>query len=1312
MFDTLTWGRNGSASTARFIEDADTASEGPSPFGDIASYAICAGCGGFHAVQDGSGGGQGILVNADDRGSVGPNGKPSLGPIDAGAQITRSNQRWGSGPMGSAAVVTFAFRNTAPTMPTDTAGFTRFTDDQIAVTLQALAAWSDVANITFTQVVGTTSQFSNAATILFGNYSSGQNGAAAFAYLPTSADFSSVSGDVWVNSSLSYNATPTYQQYGQLVLVHEIGHAIGLSHPAAYNASADENITYTQHATYFEDSLQFTVMSYFDETWTGAQFGAGNSRYPATIMLDDIAAIQRLYGANMTTRTGNTTYGFNSNAGQVWYSAATSATALIFAVWDAGGNDTFDFSGYTQNQVIDLRQGNFSSVGALIGNVAVAVGAVIENAVGGSGNDTIMGNGADNRITGGAGNDTINGGLGSDTVVFSGNRSAYVITWNGQTGTVVGPDGTDTITNVEFLQFADTTIAATPTGGMIVSGEIYDETINGSALADIIGGMGGNDTVNGLDGNDTLNGGNGNDILNGGEGNDTLIGASGNDALNGGNGQDTADYSLAGAAVTVNLAAGTASGGAGNDTLNSIEEVRGSTFNDVITGDANANVLRGGGGIDTLNGAGGNDTLYAGIPGVSGGAPDIVKPSGTVNSTQATAVAISSTTAYDLLSNPAIANSTTIPHATVTATSSGTTEWYAVTMTGGGTLSLDIDSASFDSVLILYNSAGVEIARNDDSTSDPGPGTSYEAGFSVNLGAGTYYVQVARWESNPTADSFTFQNLAAGATYSLHISQASATPVALDSVGSTLNGDAGNDTLFGGVGPDILNGGIDNDVIVGGSGNDTINGGDGYDVAAYTGVRRAYTASSLSVSGNTDGTDTLTGIEDLSFTDGRLTFHRDGQAAQVMRLYDAAFNRSPDQSGFEAQLDTLENGSQTLDSLAQAFVDSVEFQSQYGSLNNQQFVEQMYLFCLNRTGDAPGVNAWTTSLNNGSMTRAQVLLAFSESGEHKDLLQGQLDQGLWVADEQTLQIARLYDATYDRLPDQAGLRTWRDALGGGMSLETIAQTFTTAPEFQAKYGALSNQGFVELMYQLCLNRNGDPAGIQTWVDALNGGTHTRGQVLLAFSESSEHIALTRPTWLGGVPTTDLPASGLDLDHGKDGGPQVIPTHADHGVDDGAQVLTGAGGEATDGKHAADDTAQVIPTHADTGMDDGAQVLTGAGGEAPAGKTVADDTAQVIPAADKGEAGQDGALVLPGLIDDGFLLDTKAGDAFDAQVLPGAGAAHDAELIDAGTDADALFDLERLLTDHFHDDDGGFRGSQHGGHDLDPNDLRHVDPWAA
>ncbi len=90
---------------------------------------------------------------------------------------------------------------------------------------------------------------------------------------------------------------------------------------------------------------------------------------------------------------------------------------------------------------------------------------MIENAVGGSGSDTIIGNDANNRLTGGAGNDDIDGGSGTDSAVFTGMRAAYTITsLGGSSVRVAGPDGTDTLTNVEYLVFNDQTVTWVSSG--------------------------------------------------------------------------------------------------------------------------------------------------------------------------------------------------------------------------------------------------------------------------------------------------------------------------------------------------------------------------------------------------------------------------------------------------------------------------------------------------------------------------------------------------------------------------------------------------------------------------------------------------------------------------------------------------------------------------------------------------------------------------------------------------------------------------------------------------------------------------------
>ena len=213
-------------------------------------------------------------------------------------------------------------------------------------------------------------------------------------------------------------------------------------------------------------------------------------------MIADIAAIQQMYGANYNTNSSNTVYSWNATTGEQFINGvgqgAPGGNKIFQTIWDGNGVDTYDFSNYATNLSVDLRAGGWTTVSAAqladlggqtapgahmaAGNIANAwlynndTRSLIENAIGGSGNDSITGNQANNVLTGGAGNDvlygmagndTIDGGLGSDTAVFTGASSNYQVS-RGANGSLYitdlragSPDGSDVLVSVENLQFSN-----------------------------------------------------------------------------------------------------------------------------------------------------------------------------------------------------------------------------------------------------------------------------------------------------------------------------------------------------------------------------------------------------------------------------------------------------------------------------------------------------------------------------------------------------------------------------------------------------------------------------------------------------------------------------------------------------------------------------------------------------------------------------------------------------------------------------------------------------------------------------------------
>jgi len=522
----------------------------------------------------------------------------------------------------------------------------------------AFDLWSDVADISFSEVTSGANM-----TLVEGNdgraYSSSTTSG-------TNIISNTISIDTSVGGWSNFNELG---DYALLTAIHEIGHSLGLGHTGNYNGSA----TFNNDAQWNNDTHQMTVMSYFGVGNVGSDHRdeAGYFQYAATPMLIDIVAIQSIYGADYTTRSGNTTYGFNSNAGHDQFDFSVGQVPA--AVWDGGGIDTIDLSGYNTASTLYLTEGDFSSFGHMTNNFVIAYGAVIENAIGGSGSDTIYGNDSDNIILGGAGadtfyaslgDDTLNGETGTDDVVYNYSISEFAFNFIDSVTvalTHIADAFTDTIIAVENFFFADgnytfaelqaeqdynvvdAVAGSTVTNGTTtqrdkITGNNQSEVLKGFEEDDLIFGQNGADTIYGHQGNDIIYGGGWSDVIFGDGGwgfsyggDDIIYGEAGNDRVNGRAGNDTIDGGSGHDVLYGHEGHDTIQGGTGSDKIfgdfqfeNAADDddilsggagndtLTGNGGNDILNGDGNDDLLKGGTGDDLMNGGSGKDFLYGG----------------------------------------------------------------------------------------------------------------------------------------------------------------------------------------------------------------------------------------------------------------------------------------------------------------------------------------------------------------------------------------------------------------------------------------------------------------------------------------------------------------------------------------------------------------------------------------------------------------------------------------------------------------------------------------------------------------------------
>jgi Ca2+-binding RTX toxin-like protein len=444
---------------------------------------------------------------------------------------------------------------------------------------------------------------------------------------------------------------------------------------------------------------------------------------------------------------------------------------------------------------------------------------------GDAGTDKLYGEAGNDQLHGGAGADRLDGGLGTDWALYLNGATAGVhinlVTHTGAGGAATG-DRLFSIENVQGTKFND-----------VLTGDNFTNVLDTGL---------GNDTVNGGAGNDTLNGGGGTDTINGGTGDDLLIGGLGADRLDGGTGVDWALYlNGATAGVSINLLTHVGSGGAAaGDRFYNIENVQGTKFDDVLTGDGLANELNGDLGNDTLEGGAGSDTL------IGGAGDDILTDSDTASAAD-----------QDVF-RPGTGSDT---------------------ITGDGNDVLDYRDATSGVILDLTKTTIANLlngtggfAAGDTFT---GINSAYGGSFADTIVLGTGFGGIVYgFGGNDNLTLLGLLQRAIGGdgidTIVLKGSNQTADGQAGDDIldasqstgSATLNGGDGTDTLTGGASNDFLNGGAGADILDGGAGNsDWAN----YREGATAGITINLLSHEAGIGGTAQG-DTLTRIENLQGT--------------------------------------------------------------------------------------------------------------------------------------------------------------------------------------------------------------------------------------------------------------------------------------------------------------------------------------------------------------------------------------------------------------------------------------------------------------
>ncbi|MEM8820890.1 MAG: spondin domain-containing protein [Pseudomonadota bacterium] len=805
--------------------------------------------------------------------------------------------------------------------------------------------------------------------------------------------------------------------------------------------------------------------------------------------------------------------------------AGTNGPVITDIVQDAGG----DVTGAALTPEDDTGDGDVFEEAqevATFTNIEEVEGSDFADSIIASGPapNVLLGGGGDDFIAGGGATDSLDGGDGIDTNSFF-NIGANVVA--------------DLGSGSASYQVAS--------GATIFENFANFENLDGSSNDDQLFGDGGANVLTGNDGNDLLAGRGGADVIEGGAGDDIIRGGGGSDVTDGGEGIDTADFSDIGVSVDVSLAEGEGeyfvNGNQIVDTLTNFENLTGSVNDDRLEGDDGDNLLAGGDGADLLLGGAGADVLRGDALGSGEAITVTVTNTLGEGGTFLTPVWFGfhdgeNFDLFDLgsaasLGLERLAEDGSVEGVAAEFSAQAGDGGVDATVVGGDGVPGPIDpgeSASFSinvdpgqvgngfftwaTMVIPSNDAFLAVP--DDALADPifddlgnfiGPVTIQRFGSDV-LDAGTELntEEDAAFLNQTARDQGTAEGgfVAAAPGFNGSVGNPGGTPVnilggttapgaVIDPVeGDFTRNDGGeqlleividriagaDDTLNGGAGDDILEGGGGTDTFVfdDGTGDDTVvdfeagEGGEFLDVSAF-GFEDA--ASVLAAASQQDE-DVVIALD----ADDSVTL----ESVQIGDLVADNFILEAD-AGDEVLIggpgdDVLIVGDETVEVQGGGGNDTAVFDVSLGGADLET-IDGGFLV---------------------SIADQEVELFDVETFQFADAT-------LQVSStDEAAQVARLYEAAFDREADLPGITFWTE-VAINVGIQVVAEEFLISAEFEAQFGGLGDAAFVENLYNFTLGRGSDTEGFDFWTGVLGGGAG-RSDVLLAFSESAEHQALT------------------------------------------------------------------------------------------------------------------------------------------------------------------------------------------------------------